>query len=248
MIPEIENSKEVNFNKTEEDIKKENERLEIDKKTGHIIRNSHSHYYGYMVRKNTESIGKFSLPESFSSTDVYLKKSKIYGYGVFSSRDIKMGETIEETLAIILDTTENTINDWVLNRHAREWECDCEMCKTNGKTMFIAPGYVMMYNHSQYPNAHLLIEKPFKRVKIIALRDIEKDEEITLYYGESQFRSFERQKKLDKRNDVSEGIPATYGQGGCTSCSKNKENIKPQIIKGNDDLTEFRGRNIDDTV
>jgi|688.fasta_scaffold261570_2 hypothetical protein len=241
MIPEIENSKNINFNiKTEETILEENKKIELQS-DGLIKRNSHSHYYGYLVQNGSSS--RFSLPEQFSPTSVYLKKSKSYGYGVFASRDYRIGDTIEETFVILLDTTETTVSDWVLNKFSHNWECDCDICKENGKTLFIAPGYIMMYNHSDSPNAHMMLEKPFRRVRMIALKDIKQDEEITCYYGQEYTKTLNRQNKLDKRNDISE----LHNGGSFTSnkpCGSKPTESIPEVIKGNNENIEFKTRSI----
>jgi len=242
MIPEIGNSEEVNFlYKTENDLQDENKRVKLDG-SGLLIRESHSHYYGYLVRGDNESY-KFSLPNSFSVPNVYVQKSKIFGYGVFANTDFKVGDIVEESFCILLDTTTENVDDWVLNKYAIEWDCDCDICKTNGKTLFISPGYIMMYNHSKNPNVHLQIEKPFKRVKLIALRDIKKDEELTYYYGANYVKRLEKQKQLDIRTDVAEGMPAGYVETS-TPCG-NKANVEtPNQLTSTDSSVSFRERTI----
>jgi hypothetical protein len=243
MIPEIGNGEEVDFQyKTKKDLNEENKRVQLDN-TGNIIRHSHSHYYGYLIRGENQSY-KFSLPDSFAIPNVYLKKSKIFGYGVFANTDFKIGDVIEETVCILLNTTIETVDDWVLNKYAIEWECDCDICKSNGRTLFISPGYVMMYNHSKNPNVHLQIEKPFKRVKLIALRDIKKDEELTYYYGVNYIKRLELQKQLDIRTDVAEDMPAGFVETN-TPCG-NKNNIEsPNQLKSDDSGVTFKGRTIE---
>lgn len=242
MIPEIGNSQDVNFRyKTENDLQEENKRVKLDG-SGLLVRESHSHYYGYLVRGDNESY-KFSLPNSFSVPNVYVQKSNIFGYGVFASTDFKIGDVIEESFCILLDTTTENVDDWVLNKYAIEWDCDCDICKTNGKTLFISPGYVMMYNHSKNPNVHLQIEKPFKRVKLIALRDIKKDEELTYYYGVNYLKRLEKQKQLDIRTDIAEDMPAGYIEKN-TPCG-NKANVEtPNQLTSTDSSVSFRERTI----
>lgn len=241
MKPEIENATTIDFNyKTRNDIVVEMTKVDLVKETGLINRKSHSHYYG-MLTQDPSGAKRFSTPEGFSPARGVMKKSTVHGYGVYASENIKMGEVIEEMFCIILDTTENTINDWVLNRYAEEWECDCDICKTNGKTLYLTSGYGMFYNHSQTPNAYLVLEKVFRRGRMIALRDITEGEEIFKYYGNNHLKVLDRQKNLDKRSDVAEGLPAAFGVGG-KPCP-----IQPTqtIMKANDESMEFRGRTIE---
>lgn len=241
MKPEFENNEKINFNiKTQSDVDEETKKVKINS-DGFVERQSHSNYYGLATQDPKTFSIKITLPDEFiPSTKIKLKKSKIYGYGVFSNQPISSNDVIEEMLCTILDTTENIIDDWVLNRFALPWPCDCDMCKINGKSLYLTSGYGMFYNHSDLPNAFLVVEKEIRRAKIVALREIELNEEITIYYGKNYKEILERQKKLDKRPDVPEGIPAKIGK----LTKFVPDVVVPDIIKSNDNSIEFRGRKI----
>jgi hypothetical protein len=218
---EIENEEQVKF--TMDKNSEDNQKLKIDEQ-GLPIRTSHSNYIG--MRLDTED-GKsvYSHTALYAPPKCYVSKSNIHEHGVFAAKDFVSGECIEEMKTIILDTTTKSCKDWVLNRYAWVWDCDCDICNMNGKTMYMPTGNGLVYNHSNTPNAYIQLEKPFKRVKMIALRTIRKDEEITWYYGKEMAKRFQDISKLHPRSDIPEGMPAAFTQAmtktPCTTCGKN---------------------------
>lgn len=229
---EIENEESIKF--TMDRNSEDNQKLKVDER-GIPIRTSHSNYVG--MRINTEE-GKvvYSHTSFYAPPKCYVSKSNIHEHGVFAAKDFVPGECIEEMKTIILDTTTESCKDWVLNRYALVWDCDCNMCKTNGKTMYIPTGNGLMYNHSDNPNAYIQLEKPFKRAKMIALRAIHKDEEITWYYGKEMATRFNNISKLQPRSDIPEGMPAmvmqTMTSTPCTTCgsSSNELQFRSMIV------------------
>lgn len=55
--------------------------------------------------------------------------------------------------------------------------------KGENKETAMGLGYLMLYNHSDTPNAEFRYRYPQKEIEMVALRDIKKGEEITHDYG-----------------------------------------------------------------
>jgi len=203
---EIENEEDVSLEYDLERYEKLNKKLtseDIDPKTLNIIRKSHCSYYGYRTKSLNGGIA-YSYTSLYLPPKCYVARSRVHEHGVFAAMDIEPGETIEEMKTIILDTTTNTVNDWVIKRYGRIWECDCDICKLNGKTFYIPTGNGMLYNHFNDPNAYFQLEKPFRRLKTIALRKIKKDEEIFVYYGKEYLKIMDETIEMYSRPDIVE--------------------------------------------
>jgi hypothetical protein len=139
---------------------------------------SHSHYHG-SFDYNTNSYAK---KERFINK-TYIGKSNISGYGVFANEDISAGDVIEEFPVLLLDTTWSNNKDQALHRYAMTWDCNCNICQKNGKSMAVMFGNGSIYNHSEKPNAYIVQDNAFKLYRFYALTDIKKDTEITWYYS-----------------------------------------------------------------
>lgn len=105
---------------------------------------------------------------------VYVRRVKGKGRGVFALRPIKKGEMIEK-VPVLLVPTENLVGGLrnpALARFVYLWD---------KKNVAISLGYGSLYNHSYTPNA----DYDFGPMTIIytALRDIARDEEITINYN-----------------------------------------------------------------
>lgn len=100
---------------------------------------------------------------------IYIGKSKIHGKGIFASKDIKKGEII----ALIKG---RVVNFLVKNKkdaqHGPDWVGICH-------NTWIDPAEPFCYlNHSCNPNAGIK-----GKVETVALKNIKKDEEITIDYS-----------------------------------------------------------------
>lgn len=113
-----------------------------------------------------------------SSEKLYISKSKILnaGRGVYANRDIKKDEIIE-TCPVIQVSEHDTANlkESVLVTYFFYFG-------KNKKRLLVALGFGSIYNHAHKPNAKYKIKPSENAMEFIALRDIKKDQEITINY------------------------------------------------------------------
>ena len=106
---------------------------------------------------------------------VYVKKSKLHGYGVFAAQNIKKNETIEECYMYVGDGKDLKYEDYYFdvryNRFSMLSGCGC------------------IYNHSDNHNADYDFDVKKKLFTFYALEPIKKDQEILVSYGEEWFSS-----------------------------------------------------------
>jgi hypothetical protein len=110
---------------------------------------------------------------------VYIGLSRINhaGRGVFAGSDIKKGEVIERCPVILVPRHDTSnLNESILVTYFFYFGKDKE-------TLVVALGFGSIYNHSYVSNATY---KPLIKEKLIefrAIKDIKKDEEITVNYN-----------------------------------------------------------------
>lgn len=113
------------------------------------------------------------------SSKIYLATSKIKnaGRGVFAKVAIKKGESIEQCPVIPLSEYDTAaITEGMLISYLFYFGKNMERA-------VIALGFGSIYNHVSSPNAYYK-EHPEKQVlEFIALKDMQKDEEITVNYN-----------------------------------------------------------------
>tara|TARA_Y100000590_G_scaffold460901_1_gene621300 strand:+ start:963 stop:1334 length:372 start_codon:yes stop_codon:yes gene_type:complete len=107
---------------------------------------------------------------------VYVEKS-IYGLGVFAESDFKEGEVIETGVMYRLNNVDGNENP-----HLFTWSDD-------KKTWAGGSGCLPFYNHSENPNVKKVGDLPNDKMKIVALRNIQKDEELTSKYFSKEWRT-----------------------------------------------------------
>lgn len=105
---------------------------------------------------------------------IYVKKSRLHGYGVFAAKTLKKGEKIEECYALISKGGDKVLEDFYFD--------------AKGKSALFT-GYGSIYNHSEDPNADYTINIKKRLATIKANRTIRKGEEIFVSYGEEWFTS-----------------------------------------------------------
>ena len=111
---------------------------------------------------------------------IYFAPSSIEGIGMFTIQKIPKGSIIEICPVIILPQEERQfIHKTKLHDYYFTWGVDQKACA-------IALGYGSIYNHAKQSNAEYLLNLSDKTIHIVAVKDIEPTEEITINYnGES---------------------------------------------------------------
>ena len=108
--------------------------------------------------------------------DVSVQKSEIHGLGCFARRDFKEGEIIEVGIMTPLEGVDGHINP-----HLFTWSDDRSVWACGS-------GCLPFYNHSENPNVLKKGDLKNNTMKIIALKDISKGEELTSYYYSKDWR------------------------------------------------------------
>jgi len=117
----------------------------------------------------------------FISDKICIKPCE-YGFGVFAKNHIYKNEILESSPCITLDDEElligGLLNDYIF---------DNTLAK---KSFLVGLGYSSLYNHSDDPNAGFEVftyEDEFNNnrqgIRITALKNICKDNQIMIYYG-----------------------------------------------------------------
>lgn len=106
---------------------------------------------------------------------IEVKSAGKKGRGMFAIAGISKGTVIEQSpyIHIPLEDFED-IEQTTLHRY---W------FHVNSRACAIGLGHTSLYNHSKKPNAEWFISPRTKTIKIKALRDIRKNQEITIDYG-----------------------------------------------------------------
>lgn len=104
-------------------------------------------------------------------------QTKGRGRGVICAYPIKKGEIVEYAPVIPMpksDIIEGSVPDnYVL----------CWKDNTPDECYCMVGGFVMLYNHSSEPNVKIEDDEPNLAIRVVALRDIEKGEEILWNYN-----------------------------------------------------------------
>jgi uncharacterized protein len=115
------------------------------------------------------------------SIKIYSSSSKIKnaGRGVFAKENIKKDEVIESCPVILMREEEvPDIRKTELHNYYFMWGSD----KTRHKAA-ICLGFGSLYNHSYTPNATYKKYHEEEMIEFVAIKDIQKDEEITVNYN-----------------------------------------------------------------
>ena len=127
---------------------------------------------------------------------LYLNKVPNKGYGVFCREDIKKGEILEVTPAIILNDKDQShvaktfLDNYVfqigaISRKMKQW---CKIKKTENSAAVVM-GILSFCNHSEEPNAEIIFEekKDLLFYMLRTTRAIPKNVEICTTYGKGWF-------------------------------------------------------------
>ncbi|MCX8194279.1 MAG: SET domain-containing protein-lysine N-methyltransferase, partial [Candidatus Pacearchaeota archaeon] len=103
---------------------------------------------------------------------VYVKKSKINGKGLFAKENIKKGSRVGIVAGLIIPDNENSYKKYNINY----------LHPINYNYVIVNQNITRYINHSCEPNCGLR-----NGIEIIALRNIKKDEEITIDYDTLEY-------------------------------------------------------------
>jgi len=110
---------------------------------------------------------------------LYISDVNDKGRGVFTAQEIPDGALIEVCPVLVVPKAElPVIHKTVLHDYYFLWGEDMDDCA-------IALGFGSIYNHEVRPNANFILDIENQTIDIVAIRDIQPGEEITLnYHGE----------------------------------------------------------------
>jgi uncharacterized protein len=117
------------------------------------------------------------LPLFRCNSKIAVCKTDRKGYGVFALQDITQHELIELVPVLIIPARfDHEILQSHIGNYIFEWSED---------NMAIALGFGSLYNHSFSPNAAYDLDYKNNVIEFVALRQINKGEEITVNYNGS---------------------------------------------------------------
>lgn len=107
---------------------------------------------------------------------IEIRRSPIHGWGIFAKDDIKSGEILEESLFLILPIAKGESSYLLLDYRFN-------YPRMNSEHQVVVFGFSSFYNHSNTPNAKWETDEENQLFIFEAIKDINKDEEILVYYG-----------------------------------------------------------------
>jgi len=117
------------------------------------------------------------LPPDPNSKNVRMGVVEKHGRGMFASRSFLKGELLERAPVVVINEKQwPAAEKTILSDYAFDWGEKDEQAA-------IALGYISIYNHSYSPNAQLEQMLDELMMEIIAIKDIQKGEEITINYN-----------------------------------------------------------------
>jgi SET domain-containing protein len=141
------------------------------------------------------------MNKPFIKDQIYLKKlSEIGGWGVFTNEDIKKGEVLELSPVMIYPKKIIDMSIYIMigegmkhadvkiDQYAIIWDND------HAALMF---GYLSLYNHSDKNNTTFFKNDDEHLIGVLAIRDIKKEEQITVSYGPDWFATKNYINKID---------------------------------------------------
>jgi SET domain-containing protein len=144
------------------------------------------------------------MNDPFISKVLYLKNiPEIGGWGVFVNEDIPANTVLEVSpvflypknlldIAIYMSAAEGIPESKIgLDQYAIVWN---ESSDSYNKASVML-GYLSIYNHSNNNNSTYFTDYTDRLVGVVTLRDLKKDEQVTVSYGEGWF---EKKKKYLK--------------------------------------------------
>ena len=118
-----------------------------------------------------------NVPSNPNSRGVQMGVVEKHGRGMFASRRFLKGELIERAPVVVIDEKKwPNAAKTILSDYAFDWGEKDEHAA-------IAMGYISLYNHSYSPNAQLEQMLNELMMEIVAIKDIEEGQEITINYN-----------------------------------------------------------------
>lgn len=128
-----------------------------------------------------------------SPKNIYLKHSQGRGLGVFALNRIFVGDVIEDCPLLSLPIEKGEVSSLLI-----DYRFNYPVGSTWDEQV-IALGYGSFYNHSNNPNAIWTNHPNLKKVfRFVAIKDIQENEEIFVYYGDDNYWSDGRTDTLSK--------------------------------------------------
>jgi SET domain-containing protein len=118
----------------------------------------------------------------YPSTKIYLDNSSIHGKGVFASQKILKDEIFEVTPYLDLEIPKKTTSAILMN-----YRFNWPQGTSDWDKQVVGCGLSSFYNHNNIPNANWRSNLENDTFEFFALRDIEQDEEIFVYYGGEEY-------------------------------------------------------------
>jgi uncharacterized protein len=117
------------------------------------------------------------VPSDPNSRGVRMDVVERHGRGMFAGREFVKGELIERAPVVVIDEKKwPNAAKTILSDYAFDWGEKDEHAA-------IALGYISIYNHSYSPNAQLEQRLGDLMMEIVAIKDIEAGQEITINYN-----------------------------------------------------------------
>jgi hypothetical protein len=112
-------------------------------------------------------------------------------FGVFSKKFIKAGSFIETAYAFPLAWRQKYQSEPNIYRYA-QWAtlCKCKKCEEDGPQAYIGTGFSSIYNSSESAseaNASLFLDPAKKACIVSAIKDINPNEEILIWFGQRYY-------------------------------------------------------------
>jgi uncharacterized protein len=119
----------------------------------------------------------FGKQARLAHSGIEIKPSPIHRYGVFATKYVAPGETVEECpIVFIKEDSAKYFKNLIFY-----WKKD--------EAAALALGYGSLYNHADKPNAEAIPDHKNKLLLIKAIKPIYEGEEIFVYYGKDWFVS-----------------------------------------------------------
>lgn len=116
---------------------------------------------------------------------LYCDSSRIHGLGVFTKENVKQGQLIETVNIIPLEFTSRYHKDLTILNYCYAFPDNSEESKKHGAKLFMFTGFGMMYNHQEQEkcNAKWLWDIEHNQAKLVCIKNIGHNSEITINYG-----------------------------------------------------------------